>query len=70
MANEAMPEAGLPFDPFGSAAGDRDGEARGRRLVAGSGLTVLVGGVVSISHEVEMRAGARVAVLVLDTRRR
>ena len=52
MANDAMPEGGLPFDPFGSLP-----VTETVKLVdvvcAGSGLTVLVGGVVSISHEVD-----------------
>ncbi len=52
MAMEASPEAVLPFAPVGSEA-----VAETVKLVdvvcVGSEFTVLVGGVVSISHEVE-----------------
>ena len=53
MANEATPDGGLPLDPFGSLP-----VTETVKLVdvvcAGSGLTVLVGGVVSISQEVDI----------------
>ena len=53
MANDAMPEGVLPFGPFGSVP-----LADTRKLVdvvcAGSEPTVLVGGVVSISQEVDI----------------
>ena len=50
--NEAMPEGVLPLAPLGSVPVTVTGKLR-LVPVLGSGLTVLVGGVVSISHEVE-----------------
>ncbi len=52
MANDESPDGVLPPVPVGS---EPPTETRkfGVVVVAGSGLTVLVGGVVSISHVVE-----------------
>ena len=63
MSYDATPEGGLP-PPFGQPVT----ETAKLRLVPrlGSALTWLVGGVVSISHEVESGSRAGVAVLVLD----
>ena len=47
-----MPEGVLPLAPLGSVPVTVTGKLR-LVPVLGSGLTVLVGGVVSISHEVE-----------------
>ena len=60
-----MSTVGLPAGSVGTVPVTVTGKMR---LVPtlGSGLTVLVGGVVSISQEVETGAGARVAVLVLE----
>ncbi len=52
MANEAMPEGELLFDPVGSLPVTETVKLVDV-VVCESGLTVLVGGVVSISHEVE-----------------
>jgi len=50
---EATPEGGLPLAPFGSVA-VTETVKRVDVVVAGSGLTVLVGGVVSISQEADI----------------
>ena len=52
MAIEATPDGVLPLAPFGSDA-VTDTVKLVDVVVAGSELTVLVGGVVSISHDVD-----------------
>ncbi len=52
MAKEATPDGGLPFDPLGSVPVTETVKLVDE-VVGGSGLTVLVGGVVSISQEID-----------------
>ena len=52
-ANEAMPDGVLPFEPFGSVP-LTETEKLVDVVCDGSVVTALVGGVVSISHDVDI----------------